>query len=194
MDLPVRLLYKKPTKAILFLEANMEFVDHLFGFLLVPIGRMLKLTGSSNLGAIANVYSSVEKFQSGNMVVAKELLTNPQIPPTYRIATDHSGYRHSQTPRYYVKDDSAQATFVKGGVEYIVTNDLEIFPAPASTTKTLELLRKMKLENIRDLGIAEIAVTPARVQELLRRSLVSNTVLTDIFLGDLKDASSGESL
>ncbi|XP_024522345.1 uncharacterized protein LOC9646116 [Selaginella moellendorffii] len=192
MDLPVRLLYKKPTKAILFLEANKEFVDHLFGFLLVPIGRMLKLTGSSNLGAIANVYSSVEKFQSGNMVVAKELLTNPQIPPTYRIA--HSSYRYSETPSYYVKDDSAQATFVKGGVEYIVTNDLEIFPAPASTTKTLELLRTMKLENIRDLGIVEIAVTPARVQELLRRSLVSNTVLTDIFLADLKDASSGESL
>ncbi|XP_071729065.1 uncharacterized protein [Rutidosis leptorrhynchoides] len=77
---------------------------------------------------------------------------------------------------------TAEEGFVKGLVTYMVMDDLGVFPM--SNISTLTLLNKF---NVKDLGSLEEKVVQIGMDEgleLLKHSLSSNTVLTDVFLGE----------
>ncbi|XP_035836435.1 uncharacterized protein LOC118484703 [Helianthus annuus] len=72
--------------------------------------------------------------------------------------------------------------FVKGLVTYMVMDDLAV--SPMSTISNITLLNKF---NIKDLGDLEEKVVDMGMNEgleLLKHSLNSKTVLTNVFLGD----------
>ncbi|XP_076941222.1 uncharacterized protein LOC143610705 [Bidens hawaiensis] len=72
--------------------------------------------------------------------------------------------------------------FVKGPVTYMVTDDLVVSPMPASTVASMNLFNKF---NIKDLDSVEeriVRIGPNEGLEILKHSLSSKTVLTDVFL------------
>ncbi|EFJ06084.1 hypothetical protein SELMODRAFT_431033 [Selaginella moellendorffii] len=238
--LPVRLLFVKSTRTVLFLEANKKFVDALLSLLLLPMGSVVNLvrgaTGmhDNELGAIANLHGSViDKLElEEKLLVAREVLTNPAAPlgfPGTMLAIQPSGEMPSFLPKVYkcsssqcrnfgtvinqqcscggycsrftepvtdiykvavVADPAAppHSGYVKDNVEYMITDGLEVFPT--STVKSIMLLVKNKVENMGDLGSIEIMVTRDWMVKILRRSLVSKTVLNDVFKADLPAGTS----
>ncbi|KAK1419599.1 hypothetical protein QVD17_28804 [Tagetes erecta] len=88
--------------------------------------------------------------------------------------------------RYVLKSaaDANGGGFVKGLVTYMVTDDLAV--SPMSTISNITLLSKF---NIKDLGALEEKVVHIGMDEgleLLKHSLNSKTVLTDVFLGEVE--------
>ncbi|KAK9059760.1 hypothetical protein SSX86_020464 [Deinandra increscens subsp. villosa] len=87
--------------------------------------------------------------------------------------------------RYVLKSvaDAEGGGFVKGLVTYMVMDDLVV--SPMSTISNITLLNKF---NIKDLGGLEEKVVHMGMNEgleLLKHSLNSKTVLTDVFLGEV---------
>ncbi|CAK9323739.1 unnamed protein product [Citrullus colocynthis] len=81
----------------------------------------------------------------------------------------------------YVKPPSSNGS-VKGVVSYMVMDDLSV--SPMSTISSITLLNQL---NIKDVGVLEEKLITLNVNErvkLLRASLQSKTVLTDVFLGN----------
>ncbi|XVF83485.1 hypothetical protein PTKIN_Ptkin16aG0491700 [Pterospermum kingtungense] len=76
---------------------------------------------------------------------------------------------------------SQEGGYVKEAVTYMITDDLLVMPM--SITYIITLLNKF---NVKDVGVLQekvIDVGKDKVQELLRVSLQSRTVLSDVFLG-----------
>lgn len=76
---------------------------------------------------------------------------------------------------------SSEGGYVKGVVTYMIMDDLEV--QPMSTISSIAMLNKF---NVKDVGALEERVVQLGLQEglkLLKASLESKTVLTDVFLG-----------
>lgn len=69
--------------------------------------------------------------------------------------------------------------FVKETVTFIVTDDLEMFPA--STIKTFSLLNRLNLCKLEDLESLDVEVDAEKALEILRSAYASKTVLNDVF-------------
>ncbi|KAM0046181.1 hypothetical protein Hdeb2414_s0009g00312911 [Helianthus debilis subsp. tardiflorus] len=79
--------------------------------------------------------------------------------------------------------DAKGGGFVKGQVTYMVMDDLSV--SPLSAIANIALLNKL---NVKDLGALEEKVVHISMNEglqLLKHSLNSKTVLTDVFLGEV---------
>ncbi|XP_010089370.2 uncharacterized protein LOC21384148 isoform X3 [Morus notabilis] len=76
---------------------------------------------------------------------------------------------------------SAEGGFVKGVVTYMIMDDLEV--KPMSTISSITMLNKF---NVKEVGALEEKTVSVGIKEgldLLKASLQTNTVLTDVFLG-----------
>ncbi|CAK9323740.1 unnamed protein product [Citrullus colocynthis] len=74
--------------------------------------------------------------------------------------------------------------FVKGVVTYMVLDDLSV--KPMSTISTITLLNKFNIKEVGALEEKLITLDANQGLKLLRASLQSKTVLTDVFLGKTK--------
>lgn len=77
--------------------------------------------------------------------------------------------------------------YVKETVTFIITNELEI--SPASTITSINLLNKLNVRDLSDLGERNVNVGRNEALELLHACLVSTTALDDVF-GDAASPSS----
>lgn len=77
--------------------------------------------------------------------------------------------------------------YVKETVTFIITNKLEI--SPASTITSINLLNKLNVRDLSDLGERNVNVGRNEALELLHACLVSTTALDDVF-GDAASPSS----
>ncbi|CAN0898013.1 hypothetical protein LINGRAHAP2_LOCUS19461 [Linum grandiflorum] len=68
--------------------------------------------------------------------------------------------------------------FVKGVVNYMVTDNLEV--EPLSTISILDLLKKLNIQQVEE-KVVDIGMDEGL--KLLKASLQSKTVLTNVFLG-----------
>ncbi|GMN57311.1 hypothetical protein TIFTF001_026427 [Ficus carica] len=76
---------------------------------------------------------------------------------------------------------SDQGGFVKGVVTYMIMDDLDV--KPMSTISSITMLNKF---NVKEVGVLEEKTVSVGIEEglkLLKASLESKTVLTDVFLG-----------
>nr|DAD45985.1 TPA_asm: hypothetical protein HUJ06_004215 [Nelumbo nucifera] len=90
-------------------------------------------------------------------------------------------YVESQATNKVATTGDEEGGYVKGVVTYMVMDDLAV--SPMSTISTITLLNKF---NVKDVGTLEERVVHLGYDEglsLLKASLQSTTVLTDIFLG-----------
>ncbi|XP_048140258.1 uncharacterized protein LOC125316291 [Rhodamnia argentea] len=81
----------------------------------------------------------------------------------------------------------AKAGFVLGEVMYMVTDDLEV--KPMSTISSITLLKKFNAEEIEHLEEKVVSLGMDEGIKLLRSSLHSQKVLTDVFLGVKRERS-----
>ncbi|MFQ6671533.1 hypothetical protein Gotur_036050 [Gossypium turneri] len=80
-----------------------------------------------------------------------------------------------------------EAGFVKGVIPYMVMDDLTV--GPMSVKSIITLLNHYNIKDLGDLEEKVIAVGVNEGLELLRASMLSNTVLIDVFLGVKKKIS-----
>ncbi|KAM0853590.1 hypothetical protein ACQ4PT_050981 [Festuca glaucescens] len=198
-----------PRLRVVFAETRKDAVSFLFSLLAMPSGMTVKLMGKDSMvGCISNLYTSVEKLDDPYVQpgAAKDAMLSPtalslaaksnrylfRLPePSLAMKKffrcgGHSYYscpnyvmeeRGARCPTYgsqmladsqYVKSkpvtQEAKGLLLGGMVTYTVTDDLKIFP----------------MSNISSI----VLLNTVTVVEILKTSLQSKTVLTDVFLGN----------
>ncbi|KAG2401046.1 uncharacterized protein HKW66_Vig0199180 [Vigna angularis] len=208
--LTLKLLVDAKREKVLFAEASKAVIDFLFNLLCLPIGTVIRILNKNQMvGSLANLYQSVENLDETYMQpdLHKDLLLKPSAPMSSRItgllpsvndtSSDNSSNLLYRCPVHYGRITCDNTTrcpeynctsnmtsvvpfvgekvakvistdksgFVKEVVTYMVMDDLVI--QPMSNISSLTLLNKF---NVRE-GV-----------NLLKASLQSKTVLTDVFL------------
>ncbi|EFJ10900.1 hypothetical protein SELMODRAFT_426809 [Selaginella moellendorffii] len=77
------------------------------------------------------------------------------------------------------ENSTETAGYVKENVIFMITDELEVYPT--STIKSIVLLNKLKVKAMADLESIEVSVGAQEALSLLKASLVSKTVLNDVF-------------
>ncbi|KAI7725000.1 hypothetical protein M8C21_015262, partial [Ambrosia artemisiifolia] len=156
--------------------------------LVLPVGTVVKLLGNQDtLGGLTKLYKSVSDLnndyiqpkQNKDIILQPKssvLFFSPDQVPLLPIEafSPPSPTKDSATSLY-----TRRRGFVKGLVTYMVMDDLGVSPMP--TISNITLLNKF----IKDLGALEEKVVNIGMNEgleLLKHSLNSKTVLTDVFL------------
>jgi len=79
----VKVMRRKSTEEILFIESGIGFIDFVFSFLSFPLGGVLHmLQGFSSLSFIDNLYKSITELNPNIYLMSKELkdkLSKPTI-------------------------------------------------------------------------------------------------------------------
>jgi len=92
VQVPLKLLVNKYTNKVIFAEANKDFVDILFSFLLLPLGTIARLVEKDSniepltIGCLHSLYHSVQNLDNHCFCTQgfKQLLVQPRnIPEDY---------------------------------------------------------------------------------------------------------------
>nr|XP_029120204.1 uncharacterized protein LOC105044555 [Elaeis guineensis] len=154
----LKLLIDKSSHRVLFAEAGKEVVDFLFGLLCRYYICPLCYSNYNNVVHFTDVYGT-------------HCPCNGQM-------TKEKHYMDSKSNRVEVNGGGG---FVHGIVTYTISDDLTV--TAMSTISSITLLNNF---NIKDLGSLEESTVELGLEEgleLLKASLQSKTVLTDVFLG-----------
>ncbi|CAL4951668.1 unnamed protein product [Urochloa decumbens] len=210
--LSMKLLIDTKSQRVLYAEAGKDVVDFLFSLLTLPVGTVVKiLSKDSMVGSISNLYGSVEKLDETYVRSAgtKAALVAPagayhegakllQLPEPEHPSMELFRCNNYSECVYLSKDDprrggasgggaAAAATsavggtgFVKGVVTYTVMDDLKV--APMSTISGITLLNTFGITDIGMLQEKTVQLGYDEGLKILKASLQSKTVLTDVFL------------
>ncbi|CAM0879549.1 unnamed protein product [Alopecurus aequalis] len=183
--LSMKLLIDTKARRVLFAEASKDVVDFLFSLLALPVGTAVKLLGKESMvGCIGNLYGSVEKLD-GTYVqpgAAKDALLHPAVLSPAASA--------NSTLLLLSEPSSGKATqavgavggkgFVQGIVTYTVMDDLTV--TPMSSISGITLLNTFAVEDLTALQEKTVQLDFSEGLAILKASLQSKTVLTDVFL------------
>uniref|UniRef100_A0A7N2MDZ8 Uncharacterized protein n=1 Tax=Quercus lobata TaxID=97700 RepID=A0A7N2MDZ8_QUELO len=185
----LKLLIDTESQRVLFAEAGKEFIDFLLHILALPLGTFIPLFEKQGmLGSFGNINESIDNLRSIDDYlqpdVDKETLLKAKVdisgvplqlemPNVVSSATSRKLYR---CPRESSRCDLQ-----------VAYDSTAICPLcqevkPMSTTSTFTLLNKF---NVKEMGALEekvIVLGMDEVVKLLRASLQSKSVLTDVFL------------
>ncbi|TYJ16190.1 hypothetical protein E1A91_A10G233500v1 [Gossypium mustelinum] len=179
----------------------------------LPIGTVIRLLNKQGtVGCIGNIYDSIENLSESYMLKAleKEILLKPTVmnysanvapllpsmvslkcTKLYSTRCPCCGKAMNHNLTFLDTTNKApnlgEASFVKRVMPYMVMDDLTVRPLSAKSIITL-----LNHYNIKDLGDLEEKVIVVGVNEgleLLKASMLSKTVLTDVFLGVKKKIS-----
>ncbi|GMN57307.1 hypothetical protein TIFTF001_026412 [Ficus carica] len=144
--------------------------------------------GSATLLSLTNDASTSKRIFMCSNCSSRYWSDDPQA-----ICPNCSRKISSQVP--YVAPPAAQigsvgqGGFVKGVVTYMIMDDLDV--KPMSTISSITMLNKF---NVKEVGALEEKTVSVGIEEglkLLKASLESKTVLTDVFLGRKSEISNG---
>ncbi|KAM0926152.1 hypothetical protein ACQ4PT_003759 [Festuca glaucescens] len=184
--LSMKLLIDTKARRVLFAEASKDVVDFLFSLLALPVGTAVKLLGKDSMvGCVGNLYSSVEKLD-GTYVqpgAAKGAVLHPAVV---------SPAASANSTLFLLPDSSSgEATeavgsvgrkgFVQGIVTYTVMDDLTV--TPMSSISGITLLNAFAVEDLSALQEKTVQLDCNEGLGILKASLQSKTVLSDVFLG-----------
>uniref|UniRef100_A0A0D9UWW3 DUF674 domain-containing protein n=1 Tax=Leersia perrieri TaxID=77586 RepID=A0A0D9UWW3_9ORYZ len=161
----IKLLIAKEAQVVLFAEASKDVVDFLVGLLAMPVGAVVKLLAGENaLGGVANVYASAA-FGAG----------------TSASSTPDAGCRCSAC----LAAAHGGKGFVRDVVTYTVMDDLTCRTSPASRCS-------LGVEDLSALEEKTVKIGYQEGLEILKASLQSKTVLTDVFMINRKKRRAGD--
>ncbi|CAM8950037.1 unnamed protein product [Rhodiola kirilowii] len=195
---------------LLFAEADKEFVDFLFTILSLPLATVTRLLKQEDdmLGSLGSLYKGIESldysyFQPGLSNVAVlcprvilpfsdncvPLMIVGKADRMYKCQHCTFKYASSETcPSCYLSmstrveyHTSSSAGYVKDAVGYVVMDDLEVKPM-SGTSSIISLLNTFDNKNVGDIKEKTVSLGKAEALQLLRASLLSKSVLTDVFL------------
>ncbi|KAI5004720.1 hypothetical protein ZWY2020_031963 [Hordeum vulgare] len=175
----IKLLIDAKAKRVLYAEAGKDAVDFLFGILATPVGTVAKLLR--------------QRRRDGSRLHAEQRRAErtPQPAPTSTVSSVSYRPQHpaaaapplaTTISRGCLGCGSVAACgFVQGLVTYTVMDDLTI--APMSNVSAMALLSKLNGEE-KGLVLEEKSVKIGQQEGLaiLKASLQSSTVLTDVFV------------
>uniref|UniRef100_A0A453E270 DUF674 family protein n=2 Tax=Aegilops tauschii subsp. strangulata TaxID=200361 RepID=A0A453E270_AEGTS len=176
----MKLLVDTTAQRVVYAEAGKDVVDFLFSLLTLPLGTVAGLLNpGSMVGSVGNLQASVNKLDDSYMCRddAKAALCTLAGRKLLQLAPAKSGDSG-------VASRAAQAGFVQGVVTYTVRDDLKV--APVSAISGITLLKSLGIKDIGSLQEKTVQLGHAEGLGILRASLRSKTVLTDVFLGKKK--------
>ncbi|KAL4621260.1 hypothetical protein ACB092_06G215100 [Castanea dentata] len=204
-NMRLKLLIDTENRKVLFAEADKDFIDFRFHILCLPLGTIIPLLKKQGMvGSFGNIYDSIENLSTTYLQpnVNKETLLKHKVhisggtgevplllPDIESSSTSRKFYRCSRLQNnncygYVADDGSALCPSCQGVVTYMIMDDLEV--KPMSTISSITLLNKF---NVKQLGDLEENVVELGMEEgvkLLKASLQSKSVLTDVFLSKLE--------
>ncbi|KAM1019932.1 hypothetical protein ACFX13_041988 [Malus domestica] len=153
----IQLFIDTNRKKVLFAEAGKDFVDLLFGLLSLSDGDVIKLlSGHGMVRCLDKIYGSLENLSPK--------YTLPNLDKNILLL-------HPCVEEGYVRDFT-----------YMVMDDLEV--KPLSTVSILDVLNKSDVKDVGKLDVVVVHLGWQEGLELLRGSLLSNSNLTGLFLGE----------
>ncbi|MBA0749992.1 hypothetical protein Gogos_003861, partial [Gossypium gossypioides] len=184
----------------------------------LPVGTVVRLLGKQRtVGCLGNIYESIENlndyYYMKSAATKHAILQSPNTP-TFTGVKTHQNYNGGTAyvanhptaacpscGHYFMKSndvvfvnptnkgvpDSGEEGFIKRAATFMIMDDLVV--RPMYTNSIITLLDKFNVKDVNDLEEKTIGVGVNEAVELLRASMQSKTVLTDIFLGGKKKSS-----
>ncbi|KAH6827121.1 hypothetical protein C2S53_004727 [Perilla frutescens var. hirtella] len=184
----LRVMLRKSTNKLLYAQAEEDFAELLFSFLIIPLGGVeCLLAGKSLIKCMDKLYSSVAHHIDNKYFKtpdAKNSLIKPKIPHGY-ISKKHilplieeelpSSYRQI-TLFSSLKFPKGHGNYLKAPTTFMVTDDLTVTPLCIATT--VPFLKGMKI-TVSDVKEVELQIGLKEALGILRASLTSTSALTD---------------
>ncbi|KAJ3697428.1 hypothetical protein LUZ61_001133 [Rhynchospora tenuis] len=216
--LKLKLLIDKRFPKVLLAEAGKEVVDFLFSLMALPLGSLIELISKESMvGSLGCTFASIEQLDAGYFLFGTQnktrliqskiysdsnssssSLSNPAKPTTFdcfhcrqrgnysdRTATFYGFPCEFCSPATY--SEQTRTGYVRGSITYSVMDDLSV--QPMSPTSTIALLNKLGLKDFSLLEERTVYMTADEALELVKTSLSSKNVLTDVFLAKKERAT-----
>ncbi|XP_057793378.1 uncharacterized protein LOC131010001 [Salvia miltiorrhiza] len=193
----LKLMVQKSTNKLLYAEAEEDFVEFLFSFLIIPLGGVVSLLSrNSNLKPIDSLYKSAadlihdKYFKNPD---AKNRLIKPSIPHGY-LSENHilpltkeclllapynifsCGWRSS------TRFPNGQGSYLKGPRTYKIADDLTV--TPFCIISILSGLKDQKIP-VSDVKEVMLQIGLKEALSILKASLTSTTALSDALLSQV---------
>ncbi|GMN57308.1 hypothetical protein TIFTF001_026413 [Ficus carica] len=208
----LKLLIDSKEKRVLFTEAGKDFADFLFTHLSLPVGTVIKLLssncmdtllkpnspfgGSATLLSLTNDASTSKRIFSCSWPSCCYCGDDSPRCSRHHVSDNHqatcpSCHRQISVELPYVAQPAAPADLggiVKGVVMYMVMDDLDVKPI-LSAVSSITMLNKFNVKEVGELEVKTVSVGIEEGLKLLKASLESKMVLTEVFLGKENDTS-----
>ncbi|CAA0816068.1 Protein of unknown function (DUF674 [Striga hermonthica] len=157
----LKVIMQKSTNKLLFAQADEDFIDFLFGLLIIPIGEVGRLLDCKTfLRNVDNLYLSAKELNNGNYIFDRESATslvNPTLPHGYVSNNQILPLEEEKAGKmyYYQGPDARNGDFMsdspsmggsclkvtefkfgslfKGPRIYMVNDDLSVMPASSTS-------------------------------------------------------------
>ncbi|KAL1560804.1 hypothetical protein AAHA92_10976 [Salvia divinorum] len=184
----LRVFAQRSTDKVLYAQAGEDFVELLFGFLVLPLGAVVRILERSSLNKCFDLlYMSVADHIDNKYlkIGPKKMLTNPKIPHGYvsenyvlplaeEVLTDfHQDMLESFSSE---KFPNGQGKYLKAPRTYMVKDDLTV--TPLCIASALSYLNGMKIP-ISDVKEVELQIGLKEALDILRASLTSDSALSN---------------
>ncbi|KAI5325707.1 hypothetical protein L3X38_034781 [Prunus dulcis] len=174
----LNLLIDPKTHKVMFAEASKEVVDFLFSFLSLHVATVTRLLSTDGMvGCLGNLYRSAESLVS--TPTCHSVLRTPFSNPKQKFLRPISFNCHCRPTmtRIFLNCSTfvsnIKAGYVKGGVVYMIMDNLEV--KPMTTESSVAVLQKFNVKGTD-------ALQDKEGLKLVKASSESNTALTNVFL------------
>ncbi|XP_040361903.1 uncharacterized protein LOC112165142 [Rosa chinensis] len=205
-NISLKALVDKGRNRVIFVEADNDFIDVLFSFLTLPMGKIVRLARDHSIaleiGCMNKLYQSIEKLdvQVFKSNACRDMLLLPHSAANchcknlkLKIIDDAEPQRYYSTVpcpscssimdyKVYLKEGDSQdgGVFVKERARVIITDDLQvIFPLSAAS---ISLFTKLGATNSNTTEELTFSIGVEQVLNLIVSSFVSKTPLTETLL------------
>ncbi|KAL4557861.1 hypothetical protein LXL04_036055 [Taraxacum kok-saghyz] len=180
----------KKKKKVMFAVAEEDFVEILLSFFTLPLGTIAKLSrkhaNDIKLGSLTSIYESVVDLNHKHFShdECKDALLNPF----------NSSISHCQKLKVNLDERGASlggdgdAVFLKTKANFIITDDLHVFPFMLDTS--IVLFNSLGVQSINLLEERRMCFGFEEFSDLLKWSLLTNNPLTNLVIGGCKPCSS----
>ncbi|KAJ0743225.1 hypothetical protein HanPI659440_Chr10g0373371 [Helianthus annuus] len=188
----LKVFVDKKKNKVMFAEAEQDFVEILFSFLTLPLGTIARIsskhdaTTDTKVGGLDSLYESVEilDYKHFSNMDSKMGLVNPNnssLSLCQKLKIDLNNIKPVDA---CVNDRYYDLIFFKKRTSFIITDDLNVIPFTLDTS--ISLLKFLGVERVDSLEEITMYFAFEEFSSLLKGSLMTNTPLTNLILGETK--------
>ncbi|KAL8474311.1 hypothetical protein ACS0TY_030952 [Phlomoides rotata] len=188
-ELCLKIFINKEKTKVLFAEAGSDFADVLLSFMMLPLGRIVKILerhygdNAPTIGSLTTLYKGLSNPDTANLWTqyGKELLDNPRSLFDFsdlKVRVDDSHPSRNNFGKSYSE------VFTQISTSFLFSDDLRL--VPNVTGSILDTLDKLGIDVMETEGAEMINVTFGlkEIVDLLKASFASRTPLSDLILGN----------